>query len=297
MKERFFELFTLHGLSHLLEHAVLDSLKLLPFLFLSYLVMEFVEHRAKERTLGMISSCKGFAPAAGAALGLLPQCGFGAAVAGLYSGGLVTAGTLVAVFLSTGDEMLPVMISNSVPASAIGITLAVKFVAALLFGFALDFALKLLKKDRGHSTVEELCKHEGCNCHSRGVLRSALKHTFQVFLFIFVFNLVMGAAIEIVSEDFIAGFFSSVPWLAYPISSLVGLIPNCASSVLITSLALEGSISFGAMISGLLSGSGVGLLVLFKTNRSLKQNFGVLAYLIVVGIICGAFVDLSGLKI
>lgn len=297
MKERFFELFTLHGLSHLLEHAVLDSLKLLPFLFLSYLVMEFVEHRAKERTVGMISSCKGFAPAAGAALGLLPQCGFGAAIAGLYSGGLVTAGTLVAVFLSTGDEMLPVMISNGASAGAIAVTLAFKLVAALIFGFGLDIVLKLFKREYSHSTVEELCEHQGCDCHKKGILRSALRHTAQVFLFIFVFNLVMGAALEVVSEDFIAGFFSGLPWLAYPVSSLVGLIPNCASSVLITSLALEGSISFGAMISGLLSGSGVGLLVLFRTNRSWKQNFGVLAYLIVVGIICGAFADLLGLKI
>ena len=296
MRERLMELFTFHGLSHLLEHVFLDSLKLLPFLFLSYLAMEFLEHRAKERTLKAISSCRGYAPLAGAGLGLLPQCGFGAAVAGLYSGGVVSLGTLVAVFLSTGDEMLPVMISNSVPASAIGLSLAVKLIAALVFGFAIDFLMKIFKKEQKIGSVEELCEHEGCNCHSSGVFRSALKHTFQVFIFIFIFNLVMGAAIEVVSEDFIAGFFSALPWLAYPISSLVGLMPNCASSVLITSLALEGSISFGAMISGLLTGSGVGILVLFKTNKSFKQNLLIILYLLVVGILCGWIIDLLGLK-
>lgn len=271
--------------------ALVDTAKLAPFLFVTYLVMELVEHRAGDRSRRVMERAGAFGPAVGALLGAVPQCGFSASAAGLYSGGVVTAGTLVAVFVSTSDEMIPLMLSSDRPGAILKVV-GIKILIALILGFALDLALRLMKKQpRKH--VEELCAHDHCHCE-RGVVRSALIHTLEIVAFIFAINLALNIVVETVGESAVEAFLSSSPVLAPVAAALVGLIPNCAASVLLTRLALSGILSAGAAVGGLVTGSGLGLLVLFRTNRPHRENFLFAAFLFVSGIASGLILDALG---
>ncbi len=279
---------------HLLLHSLQDVAKLLPFLFLAYLFMEFIEHRAKAKTVKLVSSCGRLGPLAGALLGVFPQCGFSSSAAGLYAGGIITAGTLAAVFLSTSDEMLAILVSNFTPFPVILKILGIKILCALIAGFGLDLALRSAKK-KTPSTVEELCEHDGCQCQKGKILLPAVRHTLEVALFLALLTFLLNFAVHLIGEDSLAGFLTAFPLLGPVLAALVGLIPNCASSVVLTQLWLEGALSAGAMIGGLLTGSGIGLLVLFKTNRSVKENCFILLYLLLVGALCGVLLDALGL--
>ena len=275
---------------HIVWHALLDSIKLLPFLFLTYLLMELLEHRAGERVRATVARAGRAGPLIGAGLGLFPQCGFSAAIAGLYAGRVVTLGTVVAVFLSTSDELIPIVLGSGVPVSKLATVLALKLGIALLAGFALDLALRR----RMELHVEELCDGEHCHCE-RGIWRSALHHTLHIFVFILLFNLVLGAALELIGEARIGAFLAAVPVLGIALSALVGLIPNCAASVAIVTLWVEGIIPAGAMLAGSLTGAGAGLLVLLRTNRPQRENLLAVGILLGVGILCGCLLDLTGL--
>ena len=270
--------------------AVLDSLKLLPFLFLTYLLMEWLEHRAGERARRAVARAGKGGPLFGAALGLLPQCGFSAAVAGLFAGGVASLGTLFAVFLATSDEMLPIFLSAGVAPSKIFTVLAVKFSVALVVGFGVDL---FYKRSAEEVSVHDLCDREHCHCE-RGIWRSALHHTLHVFLFVLIVNLVLGLLIGFTGEERLAALLGFVPFFGVLLSALVGLIPNCAASVLVATLWLHGVISGGAMIAGLLTGAGAGLLILFRTNHSRKQNALIALSLFLVGAFFGAIFDLTG---
>lgn len=276
---------------HIFSHGTLDSLKLLPFLFLTYLLMEFLEHKAGDGVQKIISRAGRAGPVAGGALGLVPQCGFSAAAAGLYAGRVVTPGTLLAVFLATSDEMLPVFLGEGVPVSRILTVLGLKFVIALLVGFITDFLLRCHIRDMH---VEELCEDEHCHCE-RGILRSALHHTLHIFIFVLIINILLTGAFEFIGEERIALLVNSVPILGTVLAALVGLIPNCAISVAIATLWTHGVISGGAMLAGLLTGAGAGLLVLFRTNKRLKENLLLVSVLFGAGILFGCLLDLTGL--
>lgn len=278
-----------HIILHSLEHSLLDAIRLLPFLFLTYFLMELLEHSAGDKVTGIISRSGKIGPLVGSLLGAVPQCGFSASASGLYSGRIITLGTLFAIFLSTSDEMLPVMISSRIPVRTLVIVLATKVVIGALVGFAVDFIFH--RKDA--VKIGSICESEGCQCE-KGVLRSALHHTFGVFFFVFVVGFALEIIIASVGEERIAEFVSVLPALSNIISATVGLIPNCAASVVITELYVEGVISAGAMISGLLTGAGVGTLVLFKTNKSLKGNFAIVFALWCVGALFGIILDLIG---
>ena len=278
---------------HTFLHVLIESLKLVPFLFLMYLFLEWVEHKSGEHTEKIVAKTGRAGPLFGAVLGLLPQCGFSTAAAGLYSGGIITAGTLLAVFLSTSDEMIAVLLSNRTPVKSILILLGLKLVIALVAGFVTDL---FLKKSRDGADIENHCHEEGCHCHESGILRSAIFHTVKIFAFIFVISFAVHMTVEAVGQDNLGKLFSDIPFISNVAASLIGLIPNCAASVVLVQLWLEGVISAGAMLSGLLVGAGTGLLVLLRVNRHHRENARFILILFLVGALSGFVLDLVGLE-
>ncbi|MBQ1260533.1 MAG: arsenic efflux protein [Clostridia bacterium] len=277
-------------LDEVIIHGVLDTLKLLPFLFLTYLLMEFIEHRAGERFSGFMKKSGRFGPLAGAALGALPQCGFSVVAANLYVGRVISAGTLVAVFLSTSDEMLPILIGGGISVDSLLIILLYKLVIAATVGFVLDFALKLFGKPNEDINIDELCENDNCHCE-RGICYSALHHTLTVGGFVLLATLALNLCIFILGKDTLASFVGAAPALSHLVCTLLGLIPNCAASVILSELYCEGIITAGAMLSGLFTGAGVGILVLLRLNKKPKENLGLISVLVLSGLCFGLLFD------
>lgn len=276
--------------------AGLDSLKLLPFLFVTYLAMEWMEHLSGDRLQKKVSSAGKSGPLWGSLLGVVPQCGFSAAAASLYSGRVITLGTLFAVFLSTSDEMLPILISEEIAIPVILKILLTKVVIAILSGFAIEYVfVTVLKKEEGKVNIHKICEHEHCKCRE-GVLRSALFHTVKIFIYILIFSLILNLVIGFFGEDRLAFIFSGAPIIGEMAAALVGLIPNCASSVLITELYLQGIIDSGAMMAGLLCNAGVGMLVLFRLNEDRKENIRILMLLYFTAVIWGILIHFTGFQ-
>ncbi len=273
--------------------SFIDGVKLLPFLFLTYLAMEYLEHKAGQRMQEAIRSAGRGGPAIGSVLGLFPQCGFSTVASNLYAGRIITMGTLLAVFLSTSDEMLPIMISENVGAAVIFKILAVKVAVALAAGFAVDF---LFRGKHRQMQIEHLCEQHHCHCEN-GIWKSALHHTVEIFLYIMGISLVLNLLIGWIGEDAIGSLFLNRPVVGELLAALLGMIPNCASSVAITQLYLEGVMSAGAMTAGLLAGSGVGLLVLFRVNDDHRENFRILGLLYGIGVLGGIAVNWLGISI
>ena len=268
-----------------------DGLKLLPFLFGVYLIIEFIEDRAEEKTVALINRAGRWGPVVGAGLGVVPQCGFSAAVSNLYAGGLITRGTLLAVFLSTSDEMLPILISGGAPAPFIVKVLLFKAAAGVLVGVAVDTA----EKRRGRSrTLHELCEQEDCRCED-GIFKSALRHTLKIFVFILAVSFAMNLAVGLLGQERLGRLILNRPVIGEILAGLIGLIPNCAASVVLTGLYMEGAMTAGAMLSGLLVGSGVGLLVLLRMNRDWKDNLLTVGLLYGSGVVLGCAAGLLGI--
>ena len=276
--------------------TLLDSVKLLPFLFLTYLCMELLEHRAGDRLLEKISAVDKAGPFVGAVFGIVPQCGFSAAASSLFAGRVITVGTLLAIYLSTSDEMLPILLSSAVPVTTILKLLGVKMLIAMLSGFLIEVCLhKVLHRAEDDIDIHTVCEEEHCHCED-GVFVSACKHTLRIFVYIIIISLVLNALIHFVGEDTLASVFSNQPLLGQMIAALVGLIPNCASSVVITSLYVDGMIGAGMMMAGLLANAGVGLLVLFRLNRNSRQNLMIVCLLYVLAVIWGLLISLLGIQ-
>lgn len=283
----------LEYIKDVLPDTLIDFVKLLPFLFLSYLLMEFLEHKANGRMERFLAGAGRVGPVFGGLLGVVPQCGFSAAASGLYVGRVISLGTLFAVYLSTSDEMLPILIASNASPLRILKILAIKAVLGMLIGLAVDAVLRLLPhgKEHEHHHVAEFCQEEHCHCE-RGIWISALHHTLEISLFLLITMLLLNTAVFFVGEETLSGLFSSLPVVGNLVSALIGLIPNCASSVMITQLYLEGVISAGCLFSGLLVGSGVGLLILFRLNRHhMKQNLAILFSLYALSVLCGCLLD------
>ncbi len=278
-------------MTHIIIHTFEDTIKLLPFLFITYLAMEFLEHRTSDRAKAAIQKSGRFGPVIGGILGAVPQCGFSAAAAGLYAGKIITLGTLMAIYLSTSDEMLPILISESVPVSTILTILLWKMGIGIIAGMLIDLVLCKRQETR-EMDIHHLCEHEHCHCERQGVLRSAISHTVQIFLFIFVITFLLNVILHTVGEDALAGLIFNRPVIGVLLSGLVGLIPNCAASVLITQLYLEGAMSFGAMMAGLLVGAGVGILVLCKVNEDKKECARIILLLYAIGVAAGLLFEL-----
>ena len=280
----------------IIEHTLIDSIKLLPFLFLTYLLMEYIEHKTKEKTKETIKKSGKFGPLIGGILGIVPQCGFSVSATNLYAARVITLGTLIAVYLSTSDEMLPIFISEAVPISTILKILGIKLLIGVIAGFVIDLVIRFVKKEKQEDEkIVDLCEKEHCHCEN-GIVKSALKHTINIFIFIVIITFIINLVIHFIGEDTIAGFLRNQPILGPVIAGIVGLIPNCASSVILTQMYLENVISAATMISGLLVGAGVGLAVLFKTNKGIKQNLKITLLLYVIGVLSGIVIGLTGIN-
>lgn len=275
-----------------LKDSALDTLKIAPFLFVIYLLMELIEHKAGDKTKRLLSHSGKVGPVVGGLLGAVPQCGFSAACSSLFSGRVITLGTLFAVFLSTSDEMLPIMISGGVPVLTMLKIIGTKAALGIVVGFIVDLIVRR-RPDGEH--IHDLCVHDGCHCE-HGVFRSALRHFLEIIAYIFVFSLAIDIAVGFIGEENLAKIFVDIPVVGSLISALVGLIPNCAASIVITDLYISGIITPGVMMSGLLVGAGVGLAVLFRTNKNIKQNLAITGALYAVGVVLGVAIDLIGIK-
>lgn len=278
-----------------LSDAALDTLKLLPFLFFTYLVLEFIEEKAEKGSLKLVRQSGVLGPVIGSVVGIVPQCGFSASASNLFAQRLISAGTLIAVFLSTSDEMLPILISSAVPPLTILKLLGFKVLAGILFGLAADKLFRLCRHEGERVDLHELCEEENCGCEERGVFLSALLHTLQIAGFVLAINLALGLLLHFVGEETLSGLILNKPVLGPILSGLVGLIPNCAASIIITELYLSGAMTAGSMMAGLLTASGVGLLVLFRINRrAMRDNVKILAFTLVSAILTGIALDLAG---
>ena len=280
-----------------LKDTLIDGLKLLPFLFIAYLIMEYLEHKTGDKTKKIIKNSGKFGPLFGGILGVFPQCGFSAAASNLYAGKIITTGTLIAVYLSTSDEMLPILISENAPLNLIFQILGIKLIIGIISGFIIDLVIRLTnKKTKNNQELQQeighMCEKEHCHCEEEGLFKSAIKHTFSIFLYIVLITLILNFIIEFVGEDKISNLVLNMHFIGPIISGLVGLIPNCAGSVVLTELYLNNAISLGSMIGGLLVSSGIGILVLFRVNKDVKENLKILTLLYFIGIICGITLDL-----
>lgn len=370
-------------LLHFIEHALEDTLALVPFLFVTYIALEALEHAAGTRANTVVRRAGAAGPVAGALLGVVPQCGFSAMAATLYAGRVVTLGTLVAVFLSTSDEMLPMLVAERVDAGLLFRVLGLKVLVALITGVLADLAIRALRKNarvhaflrrtvlcvrrdgmeadvvdqmaEGGETAEHICRlceqdHCGCghdhahahgadgrlrghahghehghehvdghaagcdhghghghghdHCHDRAggrlgivgsIVKSAVSHTVQVSLFIFLVTFALVLVLEAVGGDALAAFLSGNQLLAVFASALVGLVPNCSASVVITQLYLEGVLGFAPLMTGLLTSAGVGYLVLFRTNRHPRENTVIVVGLFLVSCVWGLVFAALGL--
>ena len=277
--------------------TLMDGIRLLPFLFVTYLVMEYIEHKMSAGARRVVQTSGKFGPLIGSIAGIFPQCGFSAAAASLYAGRVITRGTLIAIFLSTSDEMLPVFISRQVPVRVILSVLGMKVVIGMAAGFLVDLLFSVVKKQpEQEMDIHHMCEHDHCHCED-GIIKSALVHTAQIFFFIILVSFILNLVIDGVGEESLTEIILNQPLIGSLLSGAVGLIPNCAASVVITQLYLDGAMSLGAMMSGLLVGAGVGLIVLFRTNDSLKENLTMTGILYVIGVVAGIGIDFLGITL
>lgn len=287
-------------LTHALMHAFEDTIKLVPFLFVTYVLMEWLERKTQDKQTVLLTKVGRFGPLFGAVSGILPQCGFSASAASLYAGGVISIGTLFSVFYSTSDEMLPILISSGVAVERIGMILLVKVLTALISGFALDGLLRFTKyRYKTEKRIHDLCEAEHCGCEEEegSILHSALVHTIHIFLFVFAITFVLTLAMEWIGENTLMALLSSHPAIAIFLSALIGLLPNCASSIMITQLYLDGMLAFGAMMAGLLVSAGVGLLVLYRTNAHPSENIKITGLLYAGGVLWGILFELLHIAI
>lgn len=287
----------MHIAGHVLEHSVADMLYLVPFLFVTYLVMEWLEHKTGGKAQAAVQRAGAAGPIVGAVVGVVPQCGFSAVAATLWAGRVITLGTLFAVFLSASDEMLPIFIAEQVPLDVILKILGAKIVVGMVMGFIVDAGMRLARRIDAPLHIHDLCERDHCHCHDGegGILKSALKHTLQVTVFIFIITIVLNGVLEVVGEDALGEFLSANPVLSVFGSALVGLVPNCAASVVIAQLYVSGVLGSGAMLAGLLVSAGVGLLVLVRTNRHWKQNVAIIVGLYAMGVFWGLIANALGI--
>ncbi len=269
-------------------HFIEESLLLLPFLFATYLALEALEAKTGEALERFLGRVRLFEPVVGSLSGAVPQCGMAAAAASLYAGGVITAGALVAVFLSTSDELIPVLISFRAEVPLLVKILLLKVVAGVFTGYMINAVLKVMRQSRRKACVSELCEHSHCGCGKhRGIIVPALIHTAEIFLFIFIVSGAIELCMHFFGDNALKSLCLTTPFLGEIVAGVVGLIPNCAVSVAAAKLYLAGGMSAGALMASSLTGSGMGLIVLFRTNRNFKENLAILAVVYVTGVLLG----------
>lgn len=267
--------------------TLVDSLKILPFLWFAFFVLELLEHKFQNKTKKIIEASGRFGPLLGGVLGVFPQCGFSVMATNLYVMRIITLGTLISVYLTTSDEMLPILIAHGVNISIILNLLGTKFIFGVVSGFIIDFFVRNQKKE----TLYVLCEKDHCHCE-KSLFFSSLTHTFKILIFIFGASFLLNVLMYYGGEDLLRHLFHHNHILSPLLASLIGLIPNCAASVVLTELYLSNVITFSSVMAGLLTGSGVALLVLFRSNEDKYENIKILLLVYFIGSFGGILLEL-----
>ena len=273
-------------MKEIIIETFVDTIKLIPFLFFAFLIIELIEHKFSKKEIKLVEKSGKFGPLLGAILGIFPQCGFSVLATNLYITRIVSLGTLIAIYLSTSDEMLPILISRNVEFDLILKILGIKLVIGMLSGFVIDLIFRKKEKQDYH-----ICEEDNCHCDD-GIIKSSVKHTLNILLFILIINFILTACFEYFGSDYLSKLFLKGCIFGPFVSSLIGLIPNCGASVMITELYLNNAIGFGSLLSGLLTGSGVAIFVLFKSNKNIKENIKIISILYFIGVLSGIIIDL-----
>ena len=269
--------------------TILDCLKILPFLFIAFLIIEFFEHKLSHKTEDTIKKAGKFGPLFGSLLGALPQCGFSVLATNLYITRIISLGTLIAIYLSTSDEMLPILIAEKAPIDSILFLVVLKILIGMICGFIIDLII------RKEETKEhfEICEHDHCDCE-HGIVMSAIKHTLKILIFIFIITFILNAAFHYIGEDNIKHIFDKTNFFTPFIAALIGLIPNCGSSIILTELYITNILPLSSALAGLLANSGVALLILFKSNKNIKENLKIVGILYSISAITGLLLKIFG---
>lgn len=273
--------------------TLVDALKILPFLFITFLLLELLEHKLNNKTKNVISKSGKVGPIIGSLLGIIPQCGFSVVATNLYITRVISLGTLFSIYLSTSDEMLPIMLSQNVNFKTILIVILIKIITGMLFGFVMDL---VIRKNNKNKYDYHICEEEHCHC-DHGIVKSSLKHTFNILIFIIGVSFILNVIFLYCGNDLISKIFMKDTMFGPFLGSLVGLIPNCGASVILTEMFLKGAINLGTCMAGLLTGSGVALLVLFKSNKNIKENLCICLTLYLIGVLVGIFIEFVGILI
>lgn len=276
---------------HAIEEAFVDSLAIIPILLVTYILMEWLEHKAKEKSLDMIRVSGKLGPVMGGLIGVIPQCGFSGAAASFYAAHSITLGTLIAVFMATSDEMLPILISAALSPLFIVKILVVKCIAGVVCGYLVDMIYKRKPKIEANH-IHDFCEQEHCDC-DRGIFGSALKHTLSIFVLVFIVSALINLVFDYAQEGQItyATMIWNRPIAGHLLAGLIGLIPNCSASVLLTDLYVQGIMGIGPMMTGLCVNAGVGLLVLYKVNHHIKENIAITGLMYAFGVIAGMVIQ------
>ena len=269
--------------------TIFDCLKILPFLFIAFLIIEFFEHKLSHKTENTIKKAGKFGPLIGGILGALPQCGFSVLATNLYITRIISLGTLIAIYLSTSDEMLPILIAEKAPLNSILLLVAIKIIIGLVCGFIIDLIIRK-EEPREHF---EICEHDHCDCE-HGIIIPAIKHTLKTLIFIFIITFILNAAFHYIGEDNIKHIFDKTNFFTPFIAGLIGLIPNCGSSIILTELYIAEILPLSSALAGLLANSGVALLVLFKSNPDIKEILKIIGILYFISVITGLLLKIFG---
>lgn len=267
--------------------TLIDTLKLVPFLFIAFLLIELFEHKFSKRSIKVVESSGKYGPILGSVLGIIPQCGFSVMATNLYVTRLITLGTLISIYLSTSDEMLPILISEKAEFSLIIKILLIKLFIGMLAGFIIDKIFKVKKEKKNY----DICEEEHCHC-KESIIISSLKHTLNIVVFILLINFILNICFNYLGQDYLSKILLKDSFFGPFISSLIGLIPNCGASVMLTELYINNAINFGSLISGLLTGSGIAIMILLKTNKNMLENLKIVGILYLIGVLSGIIIEL-----
>ena len=271
--------------------TLIDGVKLLPFLFITFLLMELIEHKFGDKLNKKLTKVNKVGPLLGSLLGIIPQCGISASASNFYITRVISLGTLISVYLATSDEMLPILISENAPIHIIIKLLAIKFVCGVVFGFIIDF----LTRKKAKEDIKDFCELEDCDC-DHGILKSSIIHTLKTFLYILIISFILNIIFEYFGSEFLEKLLMKNNPFGVIITSIIGLIPNCSTSILLTELYLKNIISVGKLLSGLLVNAGVGLLILIRYNKNRKETFKIIAILLGIGILVGFIFDILNIS-
>lgn len=279
----------------ILIDTAIDALKLIPFLFVAFLLIEVLEHKLTVKNKSIITKSKKIGPILGAILGVIPQCGFSVMGTNLYVTRIISLGTLFSIYLSTSDEMLPILISEKADIKIILQIILIKILFGMIYGMLIDLILRK-KNTKQEKTNYEICDKDHCHCE-KGILLSAIKHTLNIIIFLFMTSLIINIIFNYVGQDYLSKILLKNSILGPFITSLIGLIPNCGASVILTQLYLNNAISLPSLIAGLLTGSGTAIIVLFKENKNIKENIFIVLLLYSLGVISGLILEIINIVI